>query len=106
MSYQSIGAITERINDTLSEPLSPEEAFDEAYGDLHELVSQIRDTELHQSTDGAVQSRFARLHGQLSAIAENLFEASYHEQIWLTLQEALSVSERIAAIQPTTTCTL
>ena len=106
MSYQSIVAITERINDTLAEPLSPEEAFDEAYGDLQELVSQTRDAALHQSTDGAVQARFARLHGQLSAIAENLFEASYHEQIWLTLQEALSVSERIAAIRPTTTDTV
>ena len=106
MSYRSIVAITERINDIFSEPFSPEEAFNEAYGDLQELVSQTRNTSFHRSNNGAVQSLFARLHGQLSAIADNLYEASYHEQIWLTLQEALSVSERIAAIRPLSNSTI
>ena len=100
MSYRSIVEITERLNSIFAEPLSPEEAFNEVYEPLQDLVSLTRDATLHQSCDPGVQARFARLHGQLSAIGENLFEGEYHEQIWLTLQAALSVSERIAAIRP------
>ncbi|MFT5686338.1 MAG: hypothetical protein ACI8RZ_007294 [Myxococcota bacterium] len=106
MSYRSIVEITERLHGILSEPLSPEEAFDEMYGPLQDLVALTREATLHQSRDAGVQARFARLHGQLSAIGDNLSEGEYHEQIWLTLQEALSVSERIAAVRPMSDATL
>ncbi len=104
MSYRSIVDITERINDTLAEPFSPEEAFDEVFDALQELVELTRDAALHQSRDAGVQSRFARLHGQLSAMADNLYESGYHEQAWQTLQDALTICERISAVRPVWTC--
>lgn len=100
MSYHTIIRLTETLSTKLQGPAPAEETFEEAYGELEELLEETRDASYHRTEDPDVRDRFSSLHGQLASFARRLQAGDYHKQTWRTLQELIHISERIAAAQP------
>ena len=99
MSYHTVIQLTDTLRTILQASPSPEEAFEESYRNLRDLLDETRDASYHRTTATDVRNRFQSLHSELSNIAQHLRANDYQKNTWRTLQEVLHLSRRIAAAQ-------
>lgn len=100
MSYRTVIQLMDTLTDRLKTSAPKDEIFEDAFGDLEELLHETQDASYHQSQSALVQARFQRLHGQLSVLSDALQPEAYQHQTWRTLTELLAVSKHVASLTP------